>query len=70
MSTTTHPTGADITPAARLHAAAPCMLFALTVARAHMRQTIDQAPSTGDTLAGALAVIEDAITKATGGTFE
>ena len=55
---------------ARLISAAPCMLFALTIARAHMRQTIDQAPSTGETLTGALAVIDDAIHKATGGTFE
>lgn len=55
---------------ARLISAAPCMLFALTIARAHMRQTIDQAPSTGDILAGALAVVDEAIETATGGTFE
>lgn len=64
------PTTADTSATARLHAAAPGMLFALTIARAHMRQTIDQAPSTGDTLSGALAVVDEAIQTATGGTFE
>jgi len=66
----TQPNAADTSATARLHAAAPGMLFALTIARAHMRQTIDQAPSTGDTLAGALAVVDEAIQTATGGTFE
>lgn len=68
--TTTKPTAAEPSAAARLHAAAPSMLLALTIARAHMRQTIDQTPSTGDILAGALAVVDEAIETATGGTFE
>jgi hypothetical protein len=55
---------------ARLIAAAPCMLLALTVARAHIRRALDEIPENDGHLAGALAVIGEAITKATGGDFE
>lgn len=55
---------------ARLIAAAPCMLLALTIARAHIRRALEEIPENDGHLAGALAVIADAITKATGGDFE
>ena len=55
---------------ARLIAAAPCMLLALTIARAHIRRALDEIPENDGHLAGALAVIGEAITKATGGDFE
>lgn len=55
---------------ARLIAAAPCMLLALTIARAHIRRALDEIPENDGHLAGALAVIGETITKATGGDFE
>ena len=55
---------------ARLIAAAPCMLLALTIARAHIRRALEEIPENDGNLSGALAVIADAITKATGGDFE
>jgi hypothetical protein len=55
---------------ARLIAAAPCMLLALTIARAHIRRALEEIPENDGHLAGALAVIGEAITKATGGDFE
>ena len=55
---------------ARLIAAAPCMLLALTIARAHIRRALDEIPENDGNLSGALAVIGEAITKATGGDFE
>jgi hypothetical protein len=55
---------------ARLIAAAPCMLLALTIARAHIRRALEEIPENDGNLSGALAVIGDAITKATGGDFE
>jgi hypothetical protein len=55
---------------AQLIAAAPCMLLALTIARAHIRRALDEIPENDGNLSGALAVIGEAITKATGGDFE
>jgi hypothetical protein len=55
---------------ARLIAAAPCMLLALTIARAHIRRALEEIPENDGNLSGALAVIGEAITKATGGDFE
>jgi hypothetical protein len=55
---------------ARLIAAAPCMLLALTIARAHIRRALDEIPENDGNLSGALAVIGEAINKATGGNFE
>jgi len=63
-------TGEQAAANARLIAAAPCMLLALTIARAHIRRALDEIPENDGHLAGALAVIGDAITKATGGDFE
>jgi len=55
---------------ARLIAAAPSMLLALAIARAHMRQAIDETPEAERTLCGALAIIEEAIETANGGNHE
>ena len=55
---------------ARLIAAAPCMLLALAIARAHIRRALEEIPENDGHLTGALAVIHEAITKATGGDFE
>jgi hypothetical protein len=46
------------------------MLLALTIARAHIRRALDEIPENDGNLSGALAVIGEAITKATGGDFE
>ena len=55
---------------ARLIAAAPCMLLALTIARAHIRRALEEIPENDGNLSGALAVIGEAINKTTGGDFE
>lgn len=55
---------------ARLIAAAPSMLLALAIARAHMRQAIDETPEAERTLCGALALVDEAIETATGGNLE
>lgn len=55
---------------ARLIAAAPSMLLALAIARAHMRQAIDETPEAERTLCGALALVDEAIEHATGGNLE
>jgi hypothetical protein len=63
-------TGEQQAANARLIAAAPCMLLALTIARAHIRRALEEIPENDGNLSGALAVIGEAITKATGGDFE
>jgi hypothetical protein len=55
---------------ARLIAAAPCMLLALAIARAHINRALHEIPENDGNLSGALAIISEAITKATGGDFE